>query len=318
MFILNIQVVHIFFCSIHFSQFLCEKSEIKFDLYNVPTVLRYAKEGRLYHFGTFPSDDKFYASIGSTKKATSDLSLLPVDQRFIIKLDKLEVLCEDSPTIKSTGEIFYFSSKCSTELCRRHQPSTATIFSESVNRETTMSQINLVITSDSAVTQLVLSHFSNEEDLKKNVSLRTGEIRTHQIIFKNKDNVHFDMMCDSEEKKQQPWSWICYYYPWNTEAPYDRKLIYQMAEEYRKTNLDKKPILLREFDLGADNNSSLNKTDNTDASKSTLFVVIAPIVIGGMYYFYKKSSKDEIKKRNSRLSEDSQDSRESIDDVLFD
>ncbi|CAF0936525.1 unnamed protein product [Adineta ricciae] len=279
--------------------FLCEKSEIKFDLYNVPTVLRYAKEGRLYHFGTFPSDDKFYASIGSTKKATSDLSLLPVDQRFIIKLDKLEVLCEDSPTIKSTGEIFYFSSKCSTELCRRHQPSTATIFSESVNRETTMSQINLVITSDSAVTQLVLSHFSNEEDLK-------GVCQEY-------------VWCSSsEEKKQQPWSWICYYYPWNTEAPYDRKLIYQMAEEYRKTNLDKKPILLREFDLGADNNSSLNKTDNTDASKSTLFVVIAPIVIGGMYYFYKKSSKDEIKKRNSRLSEDSQDSRESIDDVLFD
>ncbi|CAF0980847.1 unnamed protein product [Adineta ricciae] len=255
MFILNIQIVHIFFYSIHFSQFLCEKSEIKFDLYNVPTVLRYAKEGRLYHFGVFPSDDKFYASIDSTKKATSDLSLLPADQRFIIKLDKLEVLCEDSPTIKSTGEIFYFSSKCSTELCRRHQPSTAIIFSESVNKETVMSQINLVITSGSAVTQLVLSHFSSEEDF---------------------------------------------------------------AEEYRKTNLDKKPILFREFDLDADNNSLLNKTDSVDASKSTLFILIAPIAIGGMCYFYKNSSKDEIKKRKSRLSEDSQDSRESIDDVLFD
>ena len=214
MFILNIHIVHIFYYSLLFSPFLCEKSEIKFDLYNVPTVLRYTKEGRLYHFGTFPSDDNFYTSIGSTKKATSDLSLLPVDQRFIIKLDKLEVLCEDSPIIKSTGEIFYFSSKCSTELCRRHQPSTATILSESVNRETVMSQINLVITSGSAVTQLVLSHFFNENDFvrciiffimkeyvffvikKKNVSLRTGEIRTHQIIFKNKDNIHFDMMCE--------------------------------------------------------------------------------------------------------------------------
>lgn len=76
---------------------------------------------------------------------------------------------------------------------------------------------------------------------------------------------------------------------------------------------------LREFDLGAENNSSSNKTgDTTDVSKSTLVILIAPIVIGGICCFYKKSSKDEIKKRNSRSSEDSQDSRESIDDVLFD
>ncbi|UJR28359.1 hypothetical protein I4U23_009601 [Adineta vaga] len=325
MLIVNNNFLFLYFYFIHYYGLFCIKTEINFYLTNVPTLLRCDKHGSLYYFNHFPTDNEFQKQILKQTKTSCDLSMLPIDRRSIMKINKIELLCEDISNARHISELIYFSSKCSNELCKRYTPLLTTIITKFSKEEIILNQINSFVHSDSSISYLI-SHFLKNRTFKTNTtSLRNKEVQTHQILFQYEKNIYLDMMCicqqyvwDQSNERKTHWSWICYYYPSKSEDPTDENMIYRAVNEYHKLNPEMKRILLREFE---NSSLSLNETKSSDSSKhlnSILVIMILPISVCGICYFYKKHSKNQLMKSNSRSSEDTQDWRESFDDVFLD
>ncbi|CAF4436886.1 unnamed protein product, partial [Adineta steineri] len=114
---------------INLSFIFCIKTDINFNLYNVPSLLRCEKNGPLYYFNRFPSDEEF-DKILKTRNIPCDLSLTRTYHRAIISIDKLDLLCEHFNKTQHANEFLFFSTKCSVDLCKRFLPSSTIIITE--------------------------------------------------------------------------------------------------------------------------------------------------------------------------------------------
>lgn len=156
MLILNNSIFFVFFFTINENFLFCKKTEIKFYLNNVPSLLRCIENGPLFYFNHFPNDDEFQQILKETN-TPCDLSIA---QKAIIEIDKLELLCE----IDHTNEFLYFSSKCSIDSCKKFLPSSTTIITEYEKDDINIERIDVIIHVDRS-TQLVIGQLTNDKNL---------------------------------------------------------------------------------------------------------------------------------------------------------
>lgn len=120
----------------------CSQAEIKFYLNNVPSLFRCKKNGPLFYFDRFPKDDAFYEKI-IENNLSCNLSLSSRNQRAVVEIDRLDLLCEIINGKRHANEFLFFSSKCSKDSCKRSIPSTATILTEYQTGKIHIERINL-------------------------------------------------------------------------------------------------------------------------------------------------------------------------------
>jgi len=106
------------------------KTEIKFNL-NVPSLFRCKKNGPVFYFDNFPSDQLFYQTIKDC-----DLDLIPAEKRVIFDIKKHILQCklQWGQMEKRLNEILVFKSNCSindrNDLCIGLTPTIATIITD--------------------------------------------------------------------------------------------------------------------------------------------------------------------------------------------
>jgi hypothetical protein len=155
MFILN-KKIFFFFKIIH-----CLKTEINFYINNVPSLFRCKQNGPLFYFNHFPTDDEFYQTL-TKKNILCDLSLLSIDQRIMIELDRLELLCEILYKQDYINHFLFFSSKCSTDLCRRFLPSSAIIITEYNKGDINKDRIDLFVHRNNSIQSIIAQLIDNK------------------------------------------------------------------------------------------------------------------------------------------------------------
>ncbi|CAF0814862.1 unnamed protein product [Rotaria sp. Silwood1] len=347
-----------FFIHIHIIVFSI-KTEIKFSL-NVPSLFRCKRNGRVFYFDNFPTDRLFNQTITNQIK-NCDLSLITPDKRIIFDVDKLISQCnfQFSNLEDRINEILFFKSNCSIDdRCIRLTPSFATIIT---NHRTTISNKPTLIDFDirgigteniqiGEEDQYVFS--SNDDGYTKR------GFRKNQIVFKMKQDKYLNMMCeytyinDPKNKKSicrfqygifknfiqirsgkmtssgEGWTWLCYYYPSDAEDPMDDTMISKAIEDLEKTNLSTvriSPVYqlsnLTEF---LDNSSMpLNQT-NKGSLMPIFILLLILIIVGGIFYIYKKNyqvelkaSDDSVLARSSVESQNSIVSNESLLNQIF-
>ncbi|CAF3364581.1 unnamed protein product [Rotaria sp. Silwood1] len=143
MFISNKNVRFFIFFLIQQYFIFCLKTEIKFHINNVPSLFRCEKNGPLFYFNHFPNDDLFHQTL-LENDFLCDLSLLSIDQRSIIGIDQLNLLCEIQNKKNHINEFLLFSSKCSKDLCKKFVPTTASIITQYKTGNINVEKINLV------------------------------------------------------------------------------------------------------------------------------------------------------------------------------
>ncbi|CAF0771512.1 unnamed protein product [Adineta steineri] len=144
---------------INLSFIFCIKTDINFNLYNVPSLLRCEKNGPLYYFNRFPSDEEF-DKILKTRNIPCDLSLTRTYHRAIISIHKLDLLCEHFNKTQHANEFLFFSTKCSVDLCKRFLPSSTIIITEFEKGNVNIERIDVVIQINYS-TQLIIGQLTN-------------------------------------------------------------------------------------------------------------------------------------------------------------
>jgi len=126
------------------------KTEIKFTL-NVPSLFRCKKNGPIYYFRNFPTDQLFVQTIKNSGK-DCDLILIPANKRVIFDVQKHHLQCafQKFNTENRVNEILFFKSNClmngDHDLCSRLTPKTATIISDYLTASYRPVSIDLSIT----------------------------------------------------------------------------------------------------------------------------------------------------------------------------
>jgi len=179
MLILNKNIFFVFLFLKNFNFNFCFKSKINFYINNVPSLFRCIKNGPLFYFNHFPTDNEF----------PCNFSLSSIDQRTIIELDRLELLCETINKKIYINNFLFLSSKCSKDLCRKYLPSSAIMFTE-YNKD----RIDLIIHKNYSI-QIIIAHMINNR-INMNYSLKIGDIQTNQIVFQYDEKKYFNMMCE--------------------------------------------------------------------------------------------------------------------------
>jgi len=136
---------------------------MKFYLNNVPSLLRCVKNGPLFYFNHFPNDNEFQQILKDTN-TPCDLSLSSMNQRAIIEIDRLELLCEILHKTEHMNEFLFFSTKCSIDSCRRFLPSSSTIITEYDKEDINIERIDLIIHVNRS-TQLIIGRLTNHRNL---------------------------------------------------------------------------------------------------------------------------------------------------------
>ncbi|CAF3359556.1 unnamed protein product [Rotaria sp. Silwood1] len=194
MFISNKNVRFFIFFLIQQYFIFCLKTEIKFHINNVPSLFRCEKNGPLFYFNHFPSDDLFHQTL-LENDFLCDLSLLSIDQRSIIGIDQLNLLCEIQNKKNHINEFLLFSSKCSKDLCKKFVPTTASIITQYKTGNINVEKINLVFYGNHS-NQLMIGKLTDDKYLRTSSSLHNGDILTNQIVFQYEDNNYVNMMCE--------------------------------------------------------------------------------------------------------------------------
>jgi hypothetical protein len=155
MLILN-KTIFFFFLIINFIFSL--KTEIKFYINNVPSLFRCEKNGPLFYFNHFPTDEEFnLIKINSS----CDLLLPSIDQRTIIELNRLELLCEIFYKNEHVNDYLFFLLTCSTDLCRKFLPSSIRIITEYQKGDINIDRIDLFIDMKQS-SQIVIGQLTND------------------------------------------------------------------------------------------------------------------------------------------------------------
>ncbi len=113
------------------------KTEIKFTL-DVPSLFRCKKNGPVYYFRNFPSDQLFLQTMKNSSK-DCDLILISTTKRVIFNVQKHRLRCLFTPFYhgKFINEVLFFKSNClmngENDLCIRLTPTIATIITDSLS-----------------------------------------------------------------------------------------------------------------------------------------------------------------------------------------
>jgi hypothetical protein len=165
------------------------KIEIKFSIDNVPSLFRCEQNGSLLYFNHFPTDDEFQQSLKNNQMSCNFL-LTSIDQRTSIELDKLELLCESVDGKDHVNNFLFFSTKCSTDSCRKFVEFSARMIIEYRKGDINIERISFITNRDYA-NQIVIGELANKKNFVKN-----GQIRTNQIVFEYQTENYFNMMCE--------------------------------------------------------------------------------------------------------------------------
>ncbi|CAF0778828.1 unnamed protein product [Rotaria sordida] len=345
--------MQIFFISflihIHLIIVLSIKTEIKFNI-NVPSIFRCKRNGRVFYFDNFPTNQLFNQII-INQTNDCNLSLLTSDKRIIFDVEKLISQCnfKFSKFEDRINEILFFKSNCSiNDRCIRLTPSFATIIT---NHRTTISNKPTLLDFDIRGIGTENIQIGEEDQyifsLNDDGYMKRG-FRKNRIVFKMKQDKYLNMMCEytyinnpKNEKSicrfkygifknfiqtrsgkmtssGEGWTWLCYYYPSGAEDPIDDTMINRAIEDLEKANLSKFRILpelqflnLTEF---LDNSSmSLNKTNQDSLIPIFILLLILIIVGGGIFYMYKKKYQIVLKESDDPvLARSSVESQNSI------
>jgi hypothetical protein len=112
------------------------KTEIKFNL-NVPSLFRCRKNGPIFYFEKFPTDQLFLQTIKNMTR-DCDLSLMSTETRVTFEVKKHEIQCERAffKFEQRVNEIFFFKSNCSINIqndrCVSLTPTIATIITDNM------------------------------------------------------------------------------------------------------------------------------------------------------------------------------------------
>ncbi|CAF1070915.1 unnamed protein product [Rotaria sordida] len=164
MFITNKKIFFLIFFLIQQYFIFCLKTEIIFHINNVPSLFRCEKNGLLFYFNHFPNDNLFHQTLVENDPSC-DLLLSSIDQRAIIEIDKLDLLCEILNKKKHANEFLLFSSKCSKDLCRKFIPTTATIITEYKTGDRNIEKINIIFRDNNHSSQLMIGHLTEDKYL---------------------------------------------------------------------------------------------------------------------------------------------------------
>ncbi len=125
------------------------KTEIRFT-FDVPSLFRCKKNGPVFYFRNFPSDQLFLQTIKNSSK-DCDLILIPANKRVIFDVHSHRLGCYFAPFYigKYVSEVLYLKSNClmngENDLCIRLTPTIATIITESLSQSHKPVSIDLSI-----------------------------------------------------------------------------------------------------------------------------------------------------------------------------
>jgi len=135
-------------------------SEIKFSIDNVPSLFRCEQNGSLLYFNHFPTDDEFQQALKKTPMSCNVIWT----SRTIIELDKLELLCEIVNKKDHVNNFLFFSTKCSTNSCRRYLPLSVRMITEYRKNDINIERIDLTMNRD----QIIVGELANNK-VKRNI-----------------------------------------------------------------------------------------------------------------------------------------------------
>ena len=128
---------------------LTVKTEIKFTM-DVPSLFRCKKNGPVFYFRNFPSDQLFLQTVKNSSK-DCDLILIPANKRVIFDVQHHRLGCYFVPfgVDRYVNEVLYFKSNCLfsgyNDWCIRFTPTIATIITDSLSQSDKPISIDLNI-----------------------------------------------------------------------------------------------------------------------------------------------------------------------------
>lgn len=119
------RIVFLLFIFFHWTS----SSNIQIDLsiVNVPSLIRCERDGSLFYFPQFPTNDELQRM---SEKKNSRCNFL-VSSSIQIRLNQLELSCENTEKIMDVNTWLFFSSNCSIDSCRKSFPHSAQILTQS-------------------------------------------------------------------------------------------------------------------------------------------------------------------------------------------
>ena len=124
----NLHLIHVLVVSI--------KTNIGFNIHNVPSLIRCKRNGRLFYFDYFPTDQSFYDTI-INQTYGCDFTITSAASRIIFEVEKLDLSChlKLAKLEDRVHEMLYFKSNCSGhDRCLRLTPPAATIITNYVTK----------------------------------------------------------------------------------------------------------------------------------------------------------------------------------------
>ncbi|CAF3944497.1 unnamed protein product [Rotaria magnacalcarata] len=303
---------------------LSTKTEIKFNV-NVPSLFRCKPNGRVFYFHDFPTNQIFNQTIRNYI-SDCDLSLMTPEKRVIFDIDQLISRCTDPWYSKEDriNEILVFKTNCSVnDQCIRLTPSVATIIK---NHRTKSNQPTLL---DFDIRGIGTEKIQIGEDDQYPISYRDDGytkrgFKKSQIVFKIQQDTYLNMMCEytyinnPDDSKSicrvqylfyknlfhirsgkmtssgAGWSWLCYYYPSNTEDPMDITIISKAISDSEKASSSDSrlsPELDQMNPMDSFDNSSMPLNPKNNNSFVRIFILLLIfIAIVGLFCLCKKQN----------------------------
>ncbi|CAF4929550.1 unnamed protein product [Rotaria socialis] len=308
----------IFFLHLHIIV-LSTKTEIKFNV-NVPSLFRCKPNGRVFYFHDFPTNQIFNQTIRNYI-SDCDLSLTTPEKRVTFDLDQLISRCTHPWYSKEDriNEILVFKTNCSVnDHCIRLTPSVATIIK---NHRTKSNQPTLL---DFDLRGIGTEKIQIGEDDQYPFSYHDDGyakrgFKKSQIVFKIQQDTYLNMMCESGKMTSSGagWSWLCYYYPSNTEDPMDFTIISKAISDSEKASSPESrlsPELDQMNPMDSFDNSSipLNPKNNNSFVRVFILLLIFIVIVGSFclckkqnQVFSKEESDDFDRRRSSVDSQNS-------------
>ena len=203
--------MRIFFLIFIFSHWsFSSKIQINLSIANVPSLIRCERNGSLFYFPHFPTDDELKQV---TEKKNSHCNFIVSSSKPMIKiqLNQLELSCENTEGSIDVNTWVFFSSNCSIDSCRKFLPHSAQILTqfnaEDSNRIHHDSYIHYRHSNQIIVQELINNRVKSILDVnnewfrflivkKKSLTRKNGDIRTDQIVFQYSDRTFYNMMCE--------------------------------------------------------------------------------------------------------------------------
>lgn len=213
----------------------CIQSQIKFFIRNVPTLFRCEKNGRLFYFKQFPTNDELIQT-----KSPCELTLPTRDQCVHLEIDTLRFGCQNHVDTNRACNYLLFKTPCFADLSVNIPWFKSKVFTEYSQDEIDMIPSEIYSSGSNNKYQVFNSETNSWIDMytfeltwcckmkKKNYSMNMGDVRTNQIVFEDKESNVLNMMCEYVVFRiQKKFIFLFYWYSY----------IVNMSSSMKRTNM---------------------------------------------------------------------------------